>query len=121
MIVRPSRLKHLNKYAAAGFIQAVTYLFNSELLSITGLAITAALLIKAEYNRAGHKFIINNNEITYEKGVFKKSKTTTAIDLISQMKVSQNLFQKMLRYGDLELETWARQSSLAVLGNLRRC
>ncbi|MFA5406590.1 MAG: PH domain-containing protein [Candidatus Nanoarchaeia archaeon] len=113
MIIRPSRLKQLNKYAMAGLIQAVTPLLNSDLLSITGIALTAGLIFKAEYNRVKDKYVIKDNEVTHERGIFKKSRTTSPVDRISQMKVTQSLFQKMFRYGDLELETWGQPLKLS--------
>lgn len=105
MIIKSSRMKHLDKYAIAG---ALPFFVNSLLPFALpfSLLFSAGLIIKAEYIRASDRYFIRDNEIIHEQGIFKKSRVTTEIYKITQISTEQSFIGRLLRYGDLKVETW---------------
>jgi len=98
-------MKQLDKYAFAGVIPLVADLVFPIALPVS-LLFSAGLVAKAEYTRAREKYIINNNEITHETGILKKTKTTTDIYRVAQISFEQSFIGRLLKYGDLKIETW---------------
>jgi len=106
MILRPSRAKEIPRYGLAAALPIIANALMPVIMPQT-LAVSAGLIMIAEFNRLKYKYKINDNEIIQEIGILNKSKTAAPIDRISQTKVTQNIIQKILNYGDLEVETWS--------------
>lgn len=105
MIIRPSRAKEIPKYGLAAALPAIAQTILPAILPQT-IAISAGIIMIAEFNRLRYKYKISDKEVIQEIGILNKSKSSATIDMIAQTKVTQNIIQKILNYGDLEIETW---------------
>ncbi len=104
MIIKPARRKQLSKYLIATVMPLMAQVFNPALINVS-LGLSALTLLNAEYHRQKSKYLINNNEMVIEEGIINKSRTSIELRNIVQIKVRQGLIERLIGYGDLEVET----------------
>lgn len=90
---------------------------NYDLFTAVSSAISAALIIKAEYKHARIKYIINPKELIEEEGIVRKSKKITELYKVCQIDINQGFAGRILNYGDVKLETWG---TALEMHNIRR-
>lgn len=105
MILRPSRVRKSTNYLIALALQTLTPVLNWNTYSIASAIIGAGLIIKAEMDRLRHKYKITENELLHEEGIIRKNVKSIQINNIIKINVEQGIFERMLQYGNIELET----------------
>ncbi len=113
MIIRPTRLRKLGHYILSSITLPV---FSAIGLPPLGLAISTGLILNAEIDRLKLKYIINENELSYEEGIINKLKMNIKLSNIIKIKVKKNLIERLLNYGDIIIET---QTTPMILKNVR--
>ena len=68
------------------------------------------LIIATEIHRIGNSYEINNRSVVHKKGYFSTISKTIQFGAISDSDVSQNLWQRIFRYGNVEIHMYSRES-----------
>jgi len=115
MILRPARAKETSSYTLAVAIPAIAQIIIPGVLPFS-LVVSAGLVLRAEINRARSKYKMNNEELSYEAGILKKDRASVKIRDIVKLNVKQGFFERILRYGHVEVET---KSTPLMISNVR--
>ena len=117
MIIRPVRIKKTGSYLIAAGLPALIPILNSSIYSTISLALSACFLLTAELERARHKYRIDENGLVYEEGLLNKKKVSVNMDNITKLNVKQGIMERIMRYGDVELETYGKPVSMKGIRN----
>ena len=104
---RPSRLGQLSWYAIAVGILVGSLMFgvlNASFLVWTPLFIVPLLAIP-EINVAKASYYFTNYKIVIEEGIINKTWTHVAYNMITDVRVSKNIFERILKIGDILVNT----------------
>ncbi len=76
-------------------------------LILAGVLISVAWLIKVYWNWWAQDYIITNRRVLKVEGIINKRSADSSLEKINDAVLEQNLFGRMLNYGDLDILTAA--------------
>jgi uncharacterized membrane protein YdbT with pleckstrin-like domain len=101
----------LNIFLDAGIVALYLFAFPElpEVLALT--LIPAMILLWQALVRSRNQYIITNRRVVKQEGVFNVKSYDASLDKINNIFHEQNLWGKMLGYGDVGLETASEQGT----------
>ncbi len=81
------------------------------------VAFIIAILIATEIHRLGNSYEINNNSVVHRRGYFTIISKRIEFGAISDIDVRQNLWQRLLSYGDVQIFKFSEKS---IIKNINR-
>lgn len=78
------------------------------------LAFIIAVIIATEIHRIGNYYEINENSIIHKSGYFSTISKRLEFNAISDSHINQNLWQRLLNYGNIEIHMFARENNLII-------
>ena len=101
----------LNLFMDAGIVALYLFAFPElpEILALT--LIPAVILMWQVMVRSRNQYIITNRRVVKQEGVFNTKSYDASLDKINNIFHEQNLWGKMLGYGDVGLETASEQGT----------
>jgi uncharacterized membrane protein YdbT with pleckstrin-like domain len=101
----------LNIFMDAGIVALYLFAF-PELPEILALTLIPALILMWQvFVRSRNQYIITNRRVVKQQGVFNVKSYDASLDKINNIFHEQNLWGKMLGYGDVGLETASEQGT----------
>ena len=78
---------------------------------------TAGLALVYYYLRAkSESLVVSSNRVTYKSGLIAKDQTDLKLDRISQVRVDQSIFQRMMNTGDVLIYVSGDQPDMVAKG-----
>lgn len=104
---RPSPWIHAHKYLIALIFGAVSiatgYFIDPVILPLSILAFTGFAVV--ELHRRGHKFFVTDERVVRQFKFIEKKFDQGTFDLVTDISVSQNLLQRILKIGTIHVNT----------------
>jgi Bacterial PH domain/Short C-terminal domain len=76
-------------------------------LVLAGLVISIAWLVKVYWNWLSEDYIVTNRRVLKVEGIINKRSADSSLEKINDAVLEQNLFGRLLNYGDLDILTAA--------------
>jgi uncharacterized membrane protein YdbT with pleckstrin-like domain len=120
---RTSRKMYLPIYAMVLILIGAAIFLQFRGIEITNIAIWAIVIFTlgslkfTEVNRLNHFYEINPMAVVHTKGYFKRISKRIDLFAISDVDITQNFWQRILGYGDVEIHLFAEKSTLKNINN----
>ncbi len=100
MKLRPSRLRFIHHYASI-----IIPLLTPNHLINWALLFSGGLVLRAELKRLSSKYLVDNDELILERGLISRERVSVRLKDIVKVGVKQGIIERLLGFGDLEIET----------------
>ncbi len=122
LVVRPSMKLIRAGYTAAFlvlFLSVLAYTNSQDMQKLSGwvLVIPSLLLLwplRYDLRRRFTRLTLVDDKLRYETGIFTRSKRTIQVSKVQNVRVDQTLAQRLLRTGDVSVETAGETSHLTI-------
>lgn len=114
-----TRKARLIYYLMILMLLVIAYKFkDSVIIGLPSIALACIMLILIEFARIMNTLNIDKNHVTMRTGMIKTHSTTVYYDRITDIKISQNLIEMMLNYGNIYVNTPGHDEYEIVIGKM---